>query len=290
MDQFTVEAPGALLAVSQSSQDGDPLLLLHGGPGVPDCMQTTTAPILPELRCISFDQRGVGESVCRDGHYELASYLGDVEAIRTHMGVASWHVLGHSWGGLLAQAYTAAYPQRVKSLVLSSSSLGVGKDWKQTKRESFHIERARAGLWGTLRFYAYGPGLVVPGPIGAWSMRHVMTETWHNYFLDPRNAPDPDPKWLSGSSPVAMIKTDRAISKERAETLRGVSSYEGPVLVLYGAFDIFGDGAGIVRRRFPQAIQVTLQDSGHLHWLQNRSGYSHALGEFYEHVALTSDP
>jgi pimeloyl-ACP methyl ester carboxylesterase len=49
------------------------------------------------------------------------------------MGVESWHVLGHSWGGLLAQAYIAAYPEKVTSLVLSSSSLGVGRDWKRTK-------------------------------------------------------------------------------------------------------------------------------------------------------------
>jgi proline iminopeptidase len=133
MDKFFVEAPGALLAVQQSREDGEPLLLLHGGPGVPDYMQTTTAPILPELRCISFDQRGVGESACRDGRFELSAYLDDIEAIRTRMDVESWHLLGHSWGGLLAQAYTSVYPHRVKSLVLASSSLGVGREWKQTK-------------------------------------------------------------------------------------------------------------------------------------------------------------
>src|SRR5450756_2592222 len=126
MDHFIVESPGVLLAGRQSRDDGEPLLLLHGGPGVPDSMQTTIAPMLPEFRCISFDQRGVGESVCRDGRYDLHAYLDEVEAIRNRLGIASWHVLGHSWGGLLAQAYAAAYPQRVKSLVLSSSSLGVG--------------------------------------------------------------------------------------------------------------------------------------------------------------------
>ena len=284
MDQFAVEAPGALLAVRQSRDDGEPLLLLHGGPGVPDSMQMAIAPMLPEFRCISFDQRGVGESVCRDGRYELSAYLGDVEAIRNRMGTARWHVLGHSWGGLIAQAYTAAYPQRVSSLVLSSSSLGVGADWKRTKREAFRTDRTRAGIWGTLRFLAYGSGLVAPGPISAWSMRHVMTETWHNYFLDPRSAPDPDPRWLAGCSAKAMIRTDRAVSKEQPETLEGVSSYEGPVLVLYGAYDIFGDATEIVRRRLPAAVQVTLEGSGHLHWLQNPSAYASALRHFYDHA------
>jgi len=268
MDEFVVEAPGVLLAVRQSRDDGEPLLLLHGGPGVPDSMRRTIAPMLPQFRCISFDQRGVGESVCRDRRYDMSAYLDDVEAIRNHMGIARWHVLGHSWGGLVAQAYTAAYPQQVKSLVLSSSSLGVGADWKRTKREAFRTNRTRAGLWGTLRFFAYGSGLLVPGPIGAWSMRHVMTQTWHNYFLNPGSAPDPDPEWLSGCSAAAMIRTDRAVSKEQPGTLNGVSGYEGPALVLYGAYDIFSPAAAeIVRRRLPRAVQVTLEDSGHLHWL-----------------------
>ena len=126
--------------------------------------------------------------------------------------------------------------------MLVSSSLGVGRDWKQTKRESFRIEHARAGFSGTLRLYAYGSGLVIPGSIGAWSMRHVMTETWHNYFLDPRSAPDPEPGWLSGSSRIAMIRTDRAISSERPDVLEGASSYIGPVVVLYGAFGICQGG------------------------------------------------
>ena len=281
MDHFIVESLGVLLAVRQSRDSGEPLLLLHGGPGVPDSMQTTIAPMLPEFRCISFDQRGVGESVCRDGRYDLSAYLNDVEAIRNRFGIERWHVLGHSWGGLVAQAYTAAHPQRVKSLVLSSSSLGVGTDWKRTKRESFRTGLTRAGLWGRLRFFAYGSGLVVPGPIGSWSMRHVMTETWHNYFLDPGAAPAPDPSWLRGCSVEAMLKTDREVSKELPDALEGLSSYKGPVLVLYGAYDIFGDATEIVRRRIPKAVQVTLEGSGHLHWLQNPSGYAKALHQFY---------
>jgi pimeloyl-ACP methyl ester carboxylesterase len=53
------------------------------------------------------------------------------------------------------------------------------------------------------------------------------------------------------------------------------------VLVLYGAYDIFGDATEIVRRRFPKAVQVTLEGSGHLHWLQNPAAYATALHQFY---------
>jgi pimeloyl-ACP methyl ester carboxylesterase len=82
MMEFVVEAPGAALAVRESRQDGKPLLMLHGGPGEPGSMLATVAPLLSEMRCISFDQRGVGRSTCTDGRYDVAAYLADIEAIQ----------------------------------------------------------------------------------------------------------------------------------------------------------------------------------------------------------------
>jgi hypothetical protein len=67
----------------------------------------------------------------------------------------------------------------------------------------------------------------------------------------PRSAPDPDPAWLAGGSPAAMMKTDRAISREQPDALTGASAYQGPTMVLYGSSDIFADGTEIVRSRFP---------------------------------------
>jgi proline iminopeptidase len=281
MRQFMVESPGATLAVRESRPDGEPILLLHGGPGVPDSVQTDIAPLLPGLRAISFDQRGVGGSRSRDGRYGIGSYLADIEAIREHMGLPAWHVLGHSWGGLLAQLYAARHATRVRSLALSSSSLGVGAEWKETKRQSFQIERRRAGVAGSLRMYLYFPLVLPPSPVRRWALGHVMTEVWHDYFPDPRSAPDPDREWLAGCSPEALLRTDRALSRAEPGSLAGLSAYAGPTLVLYGEDDIFGAAETIVRSRFPEATQVTLGGSGHLHWLQNRAGYQEALMGFY---------
>jgi pimeloyl-ACP methyl ester carboxylesterase len=140
-----------------------------------------------------------------------------------------------------------------------------------------------------MRFYFYGSGLGMPGPIRARAMRHLVTETWHDYFLDPGAAPDPDERWLDGCSAAAMIRTDRAVSCEDPAVLAGLSAYAGPALVLYGEYDIFGTSADIVRRRLPSAARVTLEGSGHLHWLQNESGYRAALRHFYA-TALAAAP
>jgi pimeloyl-ACP methyl ester carboxylesterase len=59
-------------------------------------------------------------------------------------------------------------------------------------------------------------------------------------------------------------------SREPA-VLSGLAAYTGPAMVLYGEYDIFGTSADVVRRRLPHAVQVTLSDSGHLHWQQNQA-------------------
>jgi pimeloyl-ACP methyl ester carboxylesterase len=115
-------------------------------------------------------------------------------------------------------------------------------------------------------------------------MRRVMTETWHNYFLDPTSAPDPDPAWLDGCSAEAMLATDRAISRTDRRRLDRLAGLDVPVLVLYGEYDIFGDAIHIVRDRFPRARQVTLSGSGHLHWLQQPDAYGDQLRAFYRRV------
>jgi proline iminopeptidase len=284
MYELTVETPGAFLRVRDSQADLPPLLMIQGEPGVPDSMQTTIAPMLPRMRTISFDQRGVGGSVCRNGSYGVAAYLEDIEGIREHFGFSSWHVLGHSWGGLLAQAYAARHPGRVESLVLSSSALGLGPDWEQTKRVCLRTGRSRAGLPGTLRLYFFGTGLVAPGRMRRAAMYHVMTQAWHNYFVNPSRAPDPDPQWLAGSSPTAMVRTGRALSRANPALLENLPDLEAPVMVLYGEHDIFGPASDVVRMRFPQAKQVTLQGSGHLHWLDNPRGYRDVLEDFFAEI------
>ena len=134
---------------------------------------------------------------------------------------------------------------------------------------------------GNHGLYAYGSGLVVPGPVGAWAMRHLATEIWHDFFLDPHTASGPGQRWAGGCSAKAMFRTDPAVSHEDPALLGGLAACTGPALVLYGDYDIFGTSVGIVRRRLPHATQVTLEHPGHLSWLQNEPGYRQALRHFY---------
>lgn len=102
---------------------GPTLIVLHGGPGL---SHEYTEPFehlaSRELRVVTFDQRGMGQSTRPPpGALSLNHYLGDIEAVRTFFKVAQVTLVGHAWGGLLAQAYAAAHPERVRALVLVDS-------------------------------------------------------------------------------------------------------------------------------------------------------------------------
>jgi proline iminopeptidase len=105
---------------------GHPVVLLSGGPGF-DC--DYLAPVAHELakssRAILVELRGTGRSrpqIISRETINVNAYLDDLEALRAHLKLERWTVLGHSTGGVLAMYYAAAHPDRVDSLVLVGSA------------------------------------------------------------------------------------------------------------------------------------------------------------------------
>ncbi len=104
-----------------------PLLVLHGGPGMPSFYLETLAALADERAVILYDQLGCGRSDRPDDPalWTLARAVAEVEAVRRGLALERVHVLGHSWGGFLAVAHAAAHPESVSSLVLSSPLVSV---------------------------------------------------------------------------------------------------------------------------------------------------------------------
>jgi len=108
-----VRVPGGALHYAVLGE-GEPLLLLAGGPGMPpDYMQPIAAGLGTKYRYILLDQRGTGKTrqdVLDTTTVNLDTYVADVEALRAQLQLDKWVVLGHSWGGMLAMAYAARHP------------------------------------------------------------------------------------------------------------------------------------------------------------------------------------
>lgn len=113
--------------------DGQPVVVLHGGPGggSSPAMRRYFDP--GHYRIILFDQRGCGRS---RPHASVEAnttqdLIADIEAIRQTLGIRDWAVFGGSWGATLALLYAQAHPDRVTDLILRGVFLMMQRelDW-----------------------------------------------------------------------------------------------------------------------------------------------------------------
>jgi len=102
---------------------GEPIVVVHGGPVLDQgYLVGPLRPLGTDHELVFYDQRlsGRSEGSVDSASVTLASFVDDLEGIRRELGLGRIHLLGHSWGGLLAMEYALAHPDRLRSLVLVS--------------------------------------------------------------------------------------------------------------------------------------------------------------------------
>src|SRR5438046_915255 len=109
-----------------------PVIAVNGGPGLSHAymMQNDLWIRIARHRLVVFyDQRGTGASkrLQPGASQSMDTQVADLDAVRQTLGLSKFALVGDSYGGLLAMAYSASHPERVAKLVLSDSP---GPSWK----------------------------------------------------------------------------------------------------------------------------------------------------------------
>ena len=95
---------------------GSPLVIVHGGPGAShDYFLPYLLPLARTHRLIFIDERGSGRSqrLQDTSHYTVEAMVEDLEDVRVALNLGKVAVLGHSYGGVVAQAYALKYQQNL---------------------------------------------------------------------------------------------------------------------------------------------------------------------------------
>ena len=263
----------------EGNDNSEIVILLHGGPGVPDYLSKISSFLSESYRVVRFDQRGTGTSKCLNGNFNIEEYLYDIDQIVAHLQADKIHLFGHSWGGLLAQIYASKHPEMVKSLFLSSPSSGTGDVWKEMETEvmAYNKNKSSSSEW---LYIGINSLFAIAG--FDRSYRNIFALLWKYYFKIPGEAPEADKKWLSGITANAVNKTRKSIISIDNKALdKDLENFKAPVTAVFGSYDIYGASKESVNKRFTNINYVTIEDSGHLPWIQNHNKFTILLHDFY---------
>ncbi|HSZ33297.1 MAG TPA: alpha/beta fold hydrolase [Puia sp.] len=131
---------------------GDPLFIIPGGPGGAHISYRAFDGISSTNKIVYFDAFGRGKSdTAKDvKEYSLNRDIEDLEGLRLALHYDKINVLGHSYGGLVAQGYALKYPQHVKHLVLANTFHSYIM-WQENDDNSNHeIKTNYPEVWDTL--------------------------------------------------------------------------------------------------------------------------------------------
>jgi proline-specific peptidase len=118
------------------SGNATPLLLLHGGPGAPSHYLKPLERIAVDRPVIFYDQLGAGRSPAPadSSLWTVERFVKELAQIRAALGLEEVHILGHSWGSMLAMDYMLTEPEGVKSLIFASPALNIRR-WTADARQ-----------------------------------------------------------------------------------------------------------------------------------------------------------
>jgi proline iminopeptidase len=101
---------------------------VHGGPGVDHAAaKIGSAPLAERMQLVYFDHRGQGRSARGNSEkYTLHENVEDMEALRQYLGIGPIVSIGTSYGGMVAMAHAARYPEAVAHLILVATAAHAG--------------------------------------------------------------------------------------------------------------------------------------------------------------------
>jgi pimeloyl-ACP methyl ester carboxylesterase len=202
-----VELPNVKLWVTDSGGSGDPIILLHANTGTSENWQKQTPALVQAgYRVIAIDRPGWGKSTVRAGMKPI-SVAEDLDALADQLKLDKFHLLGVAGGGYIALDYAAWRPQRLKSLVVAASGLGLVGD---EEAEAFRRRAAIPGF-GQLppEVREMSPSYRGTNPEGVARWKEIEAHAMQpGAVVPPQRTPNTDEKIASITTPILVVAGD----------------------------------------------------------------------------------
>jgi proline iminopeptidase len=249
----TIEVPGASIHTAEAGA-GPTALVLHGGLGIDQGLYRSLDPLGAWLRLVYVDHRGNGRSTGDPATATMQEWAADAAAVARAVSDEPVIVIGHSYGGFIAQEMAIAHGSSVRAAIFLATTPGQLGDGEEPAPD--------------------GP----PVPDEFTAMLAAMPDTDDEYaalmhrlasvYLH-RASPDVLRELMADTvfSAAAMRRGFDELA--RWSSVDRLSSVDVPVLVVAGRHDAFTawPQAERIAARLPDADVVVFEESAHFPWL-----------------------
>jgi proline iminopeptidase len=264
---------------------GVPLLLLHGGPGADHSdFLPALRPLARRWRLVLIDERGSGRSdrLANPKDYTLDWMVQDIECVRKELKLKKLVVLGHSFGGILAQAYAVRHPRQLLGLVLAgtgSSARCVDADFRNLRKRLPAILRGRLASYERTGIFQAD---------GTYKKRYARASVAalapHMYVrTPPRRFKKPPPLAMEVLREMWVRRSDFHIdgNLKGFDFTKALARVSVPSLVVIGDRDLVSTRtADISRASLPRATLVVMAESAHMMFIDQTVRFNRLLEEF----------
>lgn len=258
---------------------GEPLIFLHGGPGL------NHSYFLPHLKklnkyyaLIFFDQRACGQSaIPGSDSVSLRFSVEDIEAIRQHFSLEKVTLFAHSWGAIPAVKYASAYPDRVKGIIFCNP-VALSKEYDPITAENAASKITSRD--STNRSIIIGSPDFKAGKADAY--RRLLMQTFKPSFAIADNLEKLNlelPTTFKKSSGVLM----GGLSAELAQYnfYSELQRFKFPVLILHGRADIIPLAASEeMLQNIPNSRLTIFRSSGHFVFIEEPKKFAQEVFAF----------
>ena len=262
-----------------------PVLVCHpGGPGFSSSYFADLAGMWERFSLVMLNPRGTGGSERpKDPRaYQLDDYVADVEELRGHLGQEQLLLLGHSHGGVVAEAYAATHADRVHRLVLASSLARFAPEQEVAMR--IGIEKRSGQPW-----YPDAVAALDEEQEGKFStdqeLANIFFREFPLYFAryGEAEAGYADTLRAETINADALLLFNREIFNT-FDLRDRLSRITAPTLVITGDDDfICGPiNAREISAAIPEAREVIVGDSGHMLFIEQPQAFHDEVADFLE--------
>jgi proline iminopeptidase len=292
IEEGFIDAHGVLIYYAEIGR-GAPLMILHGGPGAShDYFLPYLLPLARHNKLIFIDERGSGKSEKLEdpSGYTVENMVEDVEAVRQGLKLGKMSLLGHSYGGVLAQAYALKYQKNLSHLILCSTFYSTSEMNRVFQKELASMDpQARQKIAALEKDGLYGKGKPwQKGRYPADYMAAAWGDGYFPYLYQKRPDANYDPvangviSWdlyreMWGSHGEFVIDGNLK-SVEYGDRLQTITV---PTLITAGDHDECDPvQSKEMQQKIAGAKLVILPQSGHMTFVDQPAMYLKAVGDF----------